>query len=52
MDIIASQIAELRATENKLNETIYQHTMELKQLFSDLGIKHNPDANWAYELAV
>ncbi|MBC8862610.1 hypothetical protein IAI12_30325, partial [Escherichia coli] len=41
-----------RATENKLNETIYQHTMELKQLFSDLGIKHNPDANWAYELAV
>ncbi|WP_252346492.1 hypothetical protein, partial [Listeria monocytogenes] len=28
MDMVASQIAELRAAENKLSENIYQHTME------------------------
>ncbi|UHP09672.1 AAA family ATPase [Listeria marthii] len=52
MDIVASQIAELKASENKLAETNYQQTMKLRQLFSDLGIASTPDENWAYELTV
>ncbi|WP_187999144.1 ATP-binding protein [Listeria marthii] len=50
MDIIASQIAELQASENKLNEAIYQHTMELNQLFADLAIENEPGINWPYDL--
>ncbi|MBC2185622.1 AAA family ATPase [Listeria sp. FSL L7-0253] len=50
MDIVASQIAELQASENKLNEAIYQHTMELNQLFSDLEIENEPGINWSYDL--
>ncbi|EAE3665605.1 AAA family ATPase [Listeria monocytogenes] len=52
MDIVASQIAELRAAENKLSENIYQHTMELRHFFSDLGINSEPSSNWLYELSV
>ncbi|MBC2249836.1 AAA family ATPase [Listeria sp. FSL L7-0123] len=50
MDIVASQIAELQASENKLNEAIYQHTMELNQLFADLAIETEPGINWSYDL--
>ncbi|ELO8895039.1 AAA family ATPase [Listeria monocytogenes] len=52
MDMVASQIAELRAAENKLSENIYQHTMELRHFFSDLGINSEPSSNWLYELSV
>ncbi|MCJ38397.1 hypothetical protein DOV17_08250 [Listeria monocytogenes] len=52
MDMVASQIAELRAAENKLSENIYQHTMELRHFFSDLGINIEPSSNWLYELSV
>ncbi|EOB1168354.1 AAA family ATPase [Listeria monocytogenes] len=52
MDIVASQIAELRAAENKLSENIYQHTMELRHFFSDLGINTEPSSNWHYELSI
>ncbi|EAC3748120.1 AAA family ATPase [Listeria monocytogenes] len=52
MDIVASQIAELRAAENKLSENIYQHTMELRHFFSDLGINSEPSSNWHYELSI
>ncbi|EKZ0916713.1 AAA family ATPase [Listeria monocytogenes] len=52
MDIVASQIAELRAAENKLSENIYQHTMEIRHFFSDLGINSEPSSNWLYELSV
>ncbi|EBF5183576.1 hypothetical protein FH019_11005 [Listeria monocytogenes] len=52
MDMVASQIAELRAAENKLSENIYQHTMELRHFFSDLGINSEPSPNWLYELSV
>ncbi|ECH7281706.1 AAA family ATPase [Listeria monocytogenes] len=52
MDMLASQIAELRAAENKLSENIYQHTMELRHFFSDLGINIEPSSNWLYELSV
>ncbi|EIQ6439406.1 AAA family ATPase [Listeria monocytogenes] len=52
MDIVASQTAELRAAENKLSENIYQHTMELRHFFSDLGINSEPSSNWLYELSV
>ncbi|EAC6873379.1 hypothetical protein AB376_10320 [Listeria monocytogenes] len=51
MDMVASQIAELRAAENKLSENIYQHTMELRHFFSDLGINSEPSSNWLYELS-
>ncbi|EHV5201157.1 AAA family ATPase [Listeria monocytogenes] len=52
MDMVASQIAELRAAENKLSENIYQHTMELRHFFSDLGINSEPSSNWHYELSI
>ncbi|TYU46269.1 ATP-binding protein [Listeria monocytogenes] len=52
MDIVASQTAELRAAENKLSENIYQHTMELRHFFSDLGINSEPSSNWHYELSI
>ncbi|ENL9791814.1 AAA family ATPase [Listeria monocytogenes] len=52
MDMVASQIAELRAAENKLSENIYQHTMELRHFFSDLGINTEPSSNWHYELSI
>ncbi|EAF5414460.1 hypothetical protein C3C52_12535 [Listeria monocytogenes] len=52
MDMVASQIAKLRAAENKLSENIYQHTMELRHFFSDLGINSEPSSNWLYELSV
>ncbi|EAF1189959.1 hypothetical protein CHN66_06945 [Listeria monocytogenes] len=52
MDMVASQIAELRAAENKLSENIYQHTMELRHFFSDLGINSEPSSNWLYELSI
>ncbi|MDF09909.1 hypothetical protein DWC73_12230 [Listeria monocytogenes] len=52
MDMVASQIAELRAAENKLSENIYQHTMELRHFFSDLGINIEPSSNWHYELSI
>ncbi|EAE3611059.1 AAA family ATPase [Listeria monocytogenes] len=52
MDMVASQIAELRAAENKLSENIYQHTMEIRHFFSDLGINSEPSSNWLYELSV
>ncbi|ECP1912685.1 AAA family ATPase [Listeria monocytogenes] len=52
MDIVASQIAELRVAENKLSENIYQHTMELRHFFSDLGINTEPSSNWHYELSI
>ncbi|EHA0863496.1 AAA family ATPase [Listeria monocytogenes] len=52
MDMVASQMAELRAAENKLSENIYQHTMELRHFFSDLGINSEPSSNWLYELSV
>ncbi|ENI9083455.1 AAA family ATPase [Listeria monocytogenes] len=52
MDMVASQIAELRAAENKLSENIYQHTIELRHFFSDLGINSEPSSNWLYELSV
>ncbi|EAC7884285.1 hypothetical protein A6C59_11700 [Listeria monocytogenes] len=51
MDLVASQIAELRVAENKLGETIYQHRMELRHFFSDLGINNEPSSNWLYELS-
>ncbi|EIN8846690.1 AAA family ATPase [Listeria monocytogenes] len=51
MDVVASQIAELRVAENKLGETIYQHRMELRHFFSDLGINNEPSSNWLYELS-
>ncbi|EKG2417772.1 AAA family ATPase [Listeria monocytogenes] len=51
MDVVASQIAELRVAENKLGETIYQHRMELRHFFSDLGINSEPSSNWLYELS-
>ncbi|EAG9230496.1 AAA family ATPase [Listeria monocytogenes] len=51
MDMVASQIAELRVAENKLGETIYQHRMELRHFFSDLGINNEPSSNWLYELS-
>lgn len=51
MDVVASQIAELRVAENKLSENIYQHTMELRHFFSDLGINNEPSSNWLYELS-
>ncbi|ECP9707370.1 AAA family ATPase [Listeria monocytogenes] len=52
MDMVASQIAELRAAENKLSENIYQHTMEIRHFFSDLGINSEPSSNWLYELSI
>ncbi|HAO6014926.1 TPA: AAA family ATPase [Listeria monocytogenes] len=52
MDMVASQMAELRAAENKLSENIYQHTMELRHFFSDLGINSEPSSNWLYELSI
>ncbi|EAK9404828.1 AAA family ATPase [Listeria monocytogenes] len=52
MDMVASQIAELRAAENKLSENIYQHTIELRHFFSDLGINSEPSSNWHYELSI
>ncbi|EAC9889891.1 AAA family ATPase [Listeria monocytogenes] len=52
MDMVASQIAELRAAENKLSENIYQHTMEIRHFFSDLGINSEPSLNWLYELSI
>ncbi|EPD8069183.1 AAA family ATPase [Listeria monocytogenes] len=52
MDMVASQIAELRAAENKLSENIYQHTMEIRHFFSDLGINSEPSSNWHYELSI
>ncbi|EAG9221604.1 hypothetical protein AJL11_00495 [Listeria monocytogenes] len=52
MDMVASQIAELRAAENKLSENIYQHTMELRHFFSDLGINSEPSSNWLYDLNI
>ncbi|ECW8276223.1 AAA family ATPase [Listeria monocytogenes] len=52
MDMVASQIAELRAAENKLSENIYQHTMELRHFFSDLGINIEPSSNWLYDLSI
>ncbi|ECB9664776.1 AAA family ATPase [Listeria monocytogenes] len=52
MDMVASQIAELRAAENKLSENIYQHTMEIRHFFSDLGINSEPSSNWYYELSI
>ncbi|EAD7780199.1 AAA family ATPase [Listeria monocytogenes] len=52
MDIVASETAELRAAENKLSENIYQHTMELRHFFSDLGINSEPSSNWHYELSI
>ncbi|EHP8496433.1 AAA family ATPase [Listeria monocytogenes] len=52
MDMVASQIAELRAAENKLSENIYQHTMELRHFFSDLGINSEPSSNWLYDLSI
>ncbi|EAD3114816.1 hypothetical protein D9T15_02275 [Listeria monocytogenes] len=52
MDMVASQIAELRAAENKLSENIYQHMMELRHFFSDLGINSEPSSNWHYELSI
>ncbi|EPO7296736.1 AAA family ATPase [Listeria monocytogenes] len=52
MDMVASQMAELRAAENKLSENIYQHMMELRHFFSDLGINSEPSSNWLYELSV
>ncbi|MCU08690.1 hypothetical protein DWA49_08450 [Listeria monocytogenes] len=52
MDMVASQIAELRAAENKLSENIYQHTMELRHFFSDLGINSEPSSNWHFELSI
>ncbi|EAC7897193.1 AAA family ATPase [Listeria monocytogenes] len=52
MDMVASQMAELRAAENKLSENIYQHTMELRHFFSDLGINTEPSSNWHYELSI
>ncbi|HAA6134582.1 TPA_asm: hypothetical protein GGB68_07250 [Listeria monocytogenes] len=52
MDMVASQIAELRAAENKLSENIYQHTIELRHFFSDLGINSEPSLNWHYELSI
>ncbi|EDK4068374.1 hypothetical protein GGC09_06465 [Listeria monocytogenes] len=51
MDMVASQIAELRVAENKLGETIYQHRRELRHFFSDLGINSEPSSNWLYELS-
>ncbi|EOY2823492.1 AAA family ATPase [Listeria monocytogenes] len=52
MDMVASQIAELRAAENKLSENIYQHTIELRHFFSDLGINSEPSSNWLYDLSI
>ncbi|EEU7816024.1 AAA family ATPase [Listeria monocytogenes] len=52
MDVVASQIAELRVAENKLSENIYQHTMELRHFFSDLGINSEPSSNWLYDLNI
>ncbi|MBC1483110.1 AAA family ATPase [Listeria sp. FSL L7-1509] len=46
MDVVAGEVAELEEDEQKLSKTIYQHDIELRQLYQELGLDDEPQENW------